>query len=91
MSGAPFKNFLRGGIKEGYVKMSPYGKAVTEAARKKADGIQALMKKGDYVLFKGPLKDNTGKTVIEAGTAYKQTEPLLESMNYLVEGVIGKV
>jgi simple sugar transport system substrate-binding protein len=49
------------------------------------------MKKGDYAIFKGPLKDNTGKVVIAAGTAYKQTEPSLESMNYLVEGVIGKV
>jgi simple sugar transport system substrate-binding protein len=90
-SGAPFKNFIRGGLKEGYVKMSPYGKAVSEAARKKADGIQAEMKKGEYAIFKGPLKDNTGKIVIAAGTAYKQTEPSLESMNYLVEGVIGKV
>jgi basic membrane protein A len=90
ISGAPFKNFLRGGLKEGYVKMSPYGKVVTEAARKKADGIEAQMKKGDYVIFKGPLSDNTGKIVIPAGTAYKQTEPVLESMNYLVEGVIGK-
>jgi simple sugar transport system substrate-binding protein len=90
-SGAPFKNFLRGGLKEGYVKMSPYGKAAPEAARKKADSIQAEMKKGDYAIFKGPLKDNTGKVVIAAGTAYKQTEPSLESMNYLVEGVIGKV
>jgi basic membrane protein A and related proteins len=90
ISGAPFKNFLRGGLKEGYVKMSPYGKVVTEAARKKASGIEAEMKKGEYVIFKGPLKDNTGKIVIPAGTAYKQTEPVLESMNYLVEGVIGK-
>jgi basic membrane protein A len=89
-SGAPFKNLLRGGLKEGYVKMSPYGKGASEAARKKADGIQAEMKKGEYVIFKGPLKDNTGKVVIAAGTAYKQTEPSLESMNYLVEGVIGK-
>jgi simple sugar transport system substrate-binding protein len=90
ISGAPFKNFLRGGLKEGYVKMSPYGKVVTEAARKMASGIEAEMKKGEYVIFKGPLKDNTGKVVIPAGTAYKQTEPVLESMNYLVEGVIGK-
>ena len=27
------------------------------------------MVKGDYVIFKGPLKDNTGKTVIAAGAA----------------------
>jgi simple sugar transport system substrate-binding protein len=90
-SGAPFKNFLRGGMKEGYVKMSPYGKPVSDAAKKKADGIQASMMKGEYVIFKGPLKDNTGKEVIAAGTSLKQTDPVLEQMNYLVEGVVGKI
>jgi simple sugar transport system substrate-binding protein len=87
----PMHNFMRGGFKEGFVKMSPYGKAVGEPARKKADAVLAEMKKGTYSIFKGPLKDNTGKTVIAAGTAYKQTEPVLEQMNYLVEGVIGQV
>jgi simple sugar transport system substrate-binding protein len=91
MEGKPMKNFLRGGLKEGFVKMSAYGKAVPDAAKKKADGIKAQMMKGDYVLFKGPLKDNTGKEVIAAGTSLKQTDPVLEQMNYLVEGVIGKV
>jgi basic membrane protein A and related proteins len=90
-AGAPFKNFVRGGLKEGFVKMSPYGKAVSDAAKKKADGIHAAMMKGEYVIFKGPLKDNTGKEVIAAGTALKQTDPVLEQMNYLVEGVIGKI
>ena len=91
LAGKPMTNFMRGGFKEGFVKMSPYGKAVPEAGRKKADATLAEMKKGSFVIFKGPLKDNTGKEVIPAGTAYKQTEPLLEQMNYLVEGVIGKV
>jgi len=91
LAGSPMSNFMRGGFKEGYVKMSPYGKAVTDAAKKKADGILAEMKKGDYAIFKGPLKDNTGKEVIAAGTAYKQTDPILEQMNYLVDGVLGKV
>ena len=91
MAGKPMVNFLRGGLREGFVKTSAYGKAVSEAARKGADGIKAQMVKGDYVLFKGPLKDNTGKTVIAAGAAQKQTDPVLEQMNYLVEGVIGKV
>ena len=91
LSGAPFKNFVRGGFKEGFVKMSPYGKAVSDAAKKKADATKAAMVKGDYVIFKGPLKDNTGKEVIPAGKALIQTDPVLESMNYLVEGVIGKV
>jgi len=41
------------------------------------------------VIFKGELKDNTGKVVIPAGTEQKQTDPELEKMDYLVEGVNG--
>jgi basic membrane protein A and related proteins len=90
-AGKPLVNFLRGGLKEGFVKPSAYGRAVSEAARKQADAAKAQMMKGDFVIFKGPLKDNTGKTVIAAGVAQKQTDVVLEQMNYLVEGVIGKV
>jgi basic membrane protein A and related proteins len=71
--------------------MSAYGKDDSDAAKKKADGIKAQMMKGEFVIFKGPLKDNAGKEVIAAGTSLKQTDPVLEQMNYLVEGVIGKV
>ena len=59
---------MRGGLKEGYVKMSPYGPPVSDAAKKKADAIKAAMLKGSFVIFKGPLKDNKGNTVIAAGT-----------------------
>ena len=48
-------------------------------------------KRGDFVIFKGPLKDNTGKTVIASGTAQQQQDVVLEQMSYLVAGVIGKV
>ena len=91
LAGKPMVNFLRGGLKDGFVKASPYGKAVPEGARKRADAVKAEMMKGDYIIFKGPLKDNTGKTVIDTGVRLKQTEVALEQMNYLVEGVIGKV
>ena len=90
LAGKPMVNFLRGGLKDGFVKVSPYGKAVSESARKRADTVKAEMMKGDYIIFKGPLKDNTGKTVIDTAVQLKQTDVVLEQMNYLVEGVIGK-
>ncbi len=90
-SGKPHPNFLRGGLKEGFVKMSPYGPAVTDAAKKQADETKAKMLAGSFDIFKGPLKDNTGKEVIAAGKVLKQTDIVLEQMNYLVEGVQGKV
>jgi hypothetical protein len=49
------------------------------------------MMAGTFDIFAGELKDNTGKVVIAKGTTLKQTDVTLESMNYLVEGVIGKV
>ncbi len=90
-AGKPMNNFLRGGLKQGFVKMSPYGPAMSAPARQHADNVKAKMLKGDYVIFKGPLKDNTGKQVIAGGTAHTQTDVALESMNYLVAGVIGQI
>ena len=87
----PHPNFLRGGLKDGFVKMSPYGPGLSAAGKAKVDEIKAKMMKGEYVIFKGPLKDNKGGVVIAAGTAYEHTNIALESMNYLVEGVVGQM
>ena len=78
-------------MKDGYVKNSAYGPAVTDAAKKKTDDIKTKMMAGSFDIFKGPLKDNKGNVVIAAGTTLKQTDITLEGMNYLVEGVIGSV
>jgi basic membrane protein A and related proteins len=83
------ENFVRGGLPEGFVKMSPYGSAVSEAARKNADAVKADMMKGGFSVFKGPLKDNKGKEVISSGKSFVETAIELESMDYLVEGVLG--
>ncbi len=91
LAGKPHPNFLRGGLKDGYVRMSAYGPAVSAAAKTKADAIKARMMAGQFDIFQGGQKDNTGKVVIPAGKALKQTDLELEKMNYLVEGVIGSV
>jgi simple sugar transport system substrate-binding protein len=90
-AGKPHPNFVRGGLKEGFVKSSPYGSAVPEAARQNAEAVRAKMMQGGFDIFAGELKDNTGKVVIPKGTVLKQTDVTLEGMNYLVEGVVGKV
>ena len=90
-TGQKLPNFVRGGLADGFVKMSPYGPAVTEAARQNADAVKAQIMKGGFAVFKGPLNDNAGKQVIAGGTAYPETAIQLESMNYLVEGVHGAI
>jgi basic membrane protein A len=89
MAGEAIPNFYRGGLKEGLVKQSPYGPMVSEAARKDADAAKAKLMEGGFAIFKGPLKDNKGATVIASGVAHGQTDLDLERMNYLVEGVLG--
>ena len=89
-SGKPHLNFVRGGLKEGFVKSSPYGAMVSEGAKKNAEAVRTKMMAGAFDIFGGELKDNTGKVVIPKGKVFKQTDIELEGMNYLVEGVIGK-
>jgi len=90
-TGKPHPNFLRGGLKEGYVKMSAYGPMVPDAAKKQADEIKAKMIAGSFDIFKDGIKDNKGAVVVPAGKVLKQTDLELEKMNYLVEGVVGSV
>ena len=82
-------HLVRGGLKEGFCKLSPYGAAVSEQAKKDADAAQAKLLDGTLVIYKGEIKDNTGKVVIPAGKEFKQQDPELEKMTWLVEGVLG--
>jgi simple sugar transport system substrate-binding protein len=94
MTGKPHPNFLRGGLKEGFVKMSAYGPMVSAEAKAKADDVKAKMMAGSFDIFAGGtagLKDNKGAVVVPAGKTLKQTDLELEKMNYLVEGVVGSV
>ncbi|WP_213954405.1 MULTISPECIES: BMP family ABC transporter substrate-binding protein [unclassified Variovorax] len=85
----PHPNFLRGGLKEGYVKMSAYGPMVTDAAKKQADDIKAKMIAGNFDIFTAGLKDGKGTVVVPK--TLKQTDLELEKMNYLVDGVLGSL
>jgi simple sugar transport system substrate-binding protein len=87
--GKKVPNMLRGGLKEQIVKTSPYTPIVSEKAKAAADAVKAKLTEGSFVIFKGPIKDNTGKMVIPEGQSYAQTAIELEKMDYLVEGAVG--
>ena len=89
MKGEPLPNFTRGGLADGFVKMSPLGPGVSEASRKQFDATLAEMMKGGFAVIKGPLKNNKGDVIVTEGKAFPETAIELESMDYLVEGVIG--
>jgi simple sugar transport system substrate-binding protein len=90
-AGDPLPNFVRGGLAQNFIKMSAYGPAVGTEARKHADAVKAEIMKGNFAVFKGPLKDNKGNEVVPAGAAYAETAIQLESTNYLVDGVTGSI
>jgi len=87
--GEELPNFTRGGLADGFVKMSPLGPGVSEAARAQFDGTLAEIMKGGFSVIKGPLNNNKGEVVATEGQAFVETAIELESMDYLVEGVVG--
>ena len=89
IAGKPLGNFVRGGIPEGFVKMSPLGPAVSADAKTQFDATLAEINKGGFAIIKGPMKDNKGKEVVPAGKIYPEDAIELESMDYLLDGVVG--
>jgi simple sugar transport system substrate-binding protein len=82
---------LRGGMKKEFLKLSSYGPAVSDAAKQDAETAKAKLIDGTLVIYKGGIKDNTGKVVIPEGKDLKQQDIELEKMDWLVEGVVGSV
>jgi basic membrane protein A len=87
--GKSWAHMIRGGLKEGIVRNVPYGSAVSEETRKRADAAKAKFTDETFNIYKGPMKDNTGKVVIATGTEHDNRALWLEGMDWLVEGVIG--
>jgi basic membrane protein A and related proteins len=89
MAGAPIDNFVRGGLADGFIKMSPLGPAVSDASRAQFEATKAEIIAGGFAAIKGPLNDNKGNLIAAEGQSFVETDVALESMDYLVEGVLG--
>ncbi len=87
--GGTIDNFVRGGLADGFIKMSPLGPAVSDAARAQFEATKAEIMAGGYSVIKGPLNDNAGNVIAAQGEAFVENDITLESMDYLVEGVLG--
>ena len=88
-AGGSIDNFVRGGLADGFIKMSPLGPAVSDAARAQFEATQAEILQGGFAVIKGPLQDNKGNVIATAGQQFVETDVELEGMDYLVDGVIG--
>ena len=76
------------GLKEGMVEMAPYTNMPADVA-KLAKETEEAIRSGALHPFAGPIKDQSGKIVIEAGKV--ADDGMLLGMNFYVEGVEGSL
>lgn len=77
------------GTKEGVNDLIKIADVVPDAAKKRVDEVKAGLKAGTFNVFKGPIKDNTGKVVLEKDQV--GNDAWKGKINFYVEGVVGKV
>jgi len=85
--GEPLPNITFGGYDLDMVQNTPFGAGADENTIKVASAAIAALK-AKAPIFKGPVKDNSGKVVLP-DPSYDNMAPVLNGMTYLVEGVIG--
>ena len=81
---------IRQSMADGTVKLAPFGKAVPKEVQDQIAELQKKLLSGQLEIFAGPIKDQGGTEKIKAG-AKQPPVTELETMNYLVEGVTGKI
>ncbi|MFT4190233.1 MAG: BMP family ABC transporter substrate-binding protein [Comamonas sp.] len=77
------------GVKENVVDLVSVAADVPAEAKAKVDEIRDGLKAGTFAIWKGPIKDNTGKEVVKAGET--SDDAFLNGINFFVEGIEGTV
>ncbi|MFM8756319.1 MAG: BMP family ABC transporter substrate-binding protein [Limnohabitans sp.] len=77
------------GVKEGAIDMVNVAEDVPAEIKKKVEDIKAGLKDGSFVIWKGPITDNTGKVALEADKV--ADDAFLGGVKFYVKGVEGKV
>ncbi len=80
---------LAGTLKDQFCKLSPFGPTVSARARERVASAKSAILNGSLEIYRGPIRDNKGRTRIPAGRTLKIEDPELDRMDYLVEGVDG--
>ncbi len=77
------------GIKEGSIELAPINPVVPADVVAHVEAVTKGIAAGSMHPFQGPIKDQSGKVIVEAGKSL--TDDDLLGMNYYVEGVLGKI
>ncbi len=78
-----------GSIKEGIVDLAPLGPMVPDTVKALVKNERDKIEQGKIDVFEGPVKDNTGKEHIKAGS--RMTDEEMLKFDWFVEGVEGSV
>ncbi len=77
------------GVKEGAIDIVSIADDVPAETKAKIDEVKAGLKDGSFSIWKGPLVDNTGKTLLKKDEV--ADDKFLSGVNFYVKGVEGKV
>ncbi len=77
------------GVKEGTIDMVSVASDVPDDTKKRINDIKAGLKDGTFMIWKGPIMDNTGKELIAKDTV--ADDKFLGGLKTYVKGVEGKV
>jgi basic membrane protein A len=77
------------GTKEGANDLIKINDVVSDSAKKKVEEVKSGLKAGTFNVFVGPIKDNTGKVVLEKDQV--GDDAWKGKINFFIEGVEGKV
>jgi basic membrane protein A len=77
------------GLKEGLLELAPIADFVPDDAKALVEEKKAEIVAGEFDVFVGPIKDNTGELRVPEGETMTDEEKL--AFDWLVEGVVGTV
>ena len=89
MDGSWKSDNLWGGVREGMIRVGDFGPKVPGKVQDEVLGLQKAIGAGKLHPFTGPIVDNEGKAVLPKGQRLSDEQIL--NMNYLVQGVVGKI
>jgi simple sugar transport system substrate-binding protein len=77
------------GVKEGAIDLVSIASDVPDAAKAKVDEVKKGLKDGTFSIWKGPIVDNQGKTILAKDEV--ADDKFLGGVHFYVKGVEGKV
>ncbi|MDF1720720.1 MAG: BMP family ABC transporter substrate-binding protein [Minwuia sp.] len=78
---------VRGNLASGHAVLDPFGMAVPADVQAKVLALKDAIIKGDREVWSGPVSHQDGTVILKEGETMSMEQ--IESMNYLVKGVIG--